>query len=200
MGTRGQHAETRVGSQIRPRLRTLVDILDVQLGLLQKGGKGHAGAILSHRPELFDLPGPTRRHGLADVVEDDLLRDLVELHVATGREEREALLDLSLEVAATATQEGAETAVEAELLSMMAHEIENRALQLAVTLAQPSSQLLEEQRGTVGRAQQEQRVDDRHVNAFIEQVDGEEHVDAARRQIFERALALGRRRVGPYRL
>src|SRR4051812_48523739 len=106
--------------------------------------------------------------------------------MAPGREEREALLDLSLEVAATATQQGAETAVESELLSMMAHEIKNGALQLAVTLAQPSSQLLKEQGGTVGRAQQKECVDDRHVNAFVEQVDREEHVDAACRKVFER--------------
>ena len=103
-----------------------------------------------------------------DVVEHDVLGDPVEDYLRAGRQIREALLDLSLEVAAAATQEGAEAAVEAELLSMMTHEIENRALQLAVTLAQPSSQLLEEQRGTVGRAQQKERIDDRHVNAFID--------------------------------
>ena len=120
--------------------------------------------------------------------------------MAARRQEREALLNLPLKVASTATQQGAEAAVETEFLSVMAHEIENRALPLAIALAQSSSQLLEEQRGTVGRAQQEERIDDGHVNAFIEQVDGEEHVDAACREVLERVLALGRGRVGPHRL
>ena len=80
---------------------------------------------------------------------------------------------------------------------MVADEIEHRALQLAVALAQPSSQLLEEQGRTVGRAQQQQRVDDGHVNALIEQVDGEEHVDAPRREILERRAGARRQACRP---
>jgi hypothetical protein len=119
--------------------------------------------------------------------------------VAARRQERKPLLNLSLKVATTAAKQGAEAAVETEFLSVMAHEIENGALPLAMALAQSSSQLLEEQRGTVGRAQQEERIDERHINAFIEQVDGEEYVDAARSEVIERVLAFDRGCVSPHR-
>ena len=57
---------------------------------------------------------------------------------------------------------------------------------------------MEKQRWTVSRAQQKECVDDRHVNAFVEQVHGKEHINAPRRKIFERTLAWMNTTKGPF--
>ena len=91
------------GSTLRPasarrsdqRLRTLVDILNVELGLLAETRQGSRWRRPESSPAAL-RPSRDQREGTAwrMFVEDDLLRDLVELHVAAGRQEREALLDL----------------------------------------------------------------------------------------------------------
>ena len=53
---------------------------------------------------------------------------------------------------------------------------------LAVGAAQAAAELLQEERRALGRAQQQQRVDVRDVDALVEQVDGEHDVDSSRRR------------------
>ena len=53
--------------------------------------RAYVALLAAQRPEFRDLGGPARRDRLADAPQHDLLRDPVELHVATGRQEREAL-------------------------------------------------------------------------------------------------------------
>ena len=102
--------------------------------------------------------------------------------MAAGRQERELLLHGSLDVAAGAAEQRPVAAVEAELLAVRADEVEDGAERLARGLAQPSAELLEEQRRALGRAQHQDGVDGGHVDAFVEQVDREHDVALARRR------------------
>ena len=127
------------------------------------------------------------------------LRHGVELHVAAGGQEGEALLDLLAEVLAGAAEQRAETAVEPELLAVVAHEVEDRAQRLARRPAQSSAELLQEEHRAVGGAQQQQRVDHGDVDALVEQVDREHHLHPPVGQVAQRRLALVGGAVGPHR-
>ena len=78
-----------------------------------------------------------------------------------------------LDVSARAAEQRAVAAVEPELLAVRADEVEHGAERLALRLAQPAAELLEEQRRALGRAQHQHRVDVGHVDALVEQVDRE---------------------------
>ncbi len=52
---------------------------------------------------------------------------------------------------------------------------------------EPATELLQEERRALGRAQQQQRVDVRNVDAFVEQVDGEHDVDSSGVEVAQRA-------------
>ncbi len=73
---------------------------------------------------------------------------------------------------------------------MRADEVEDGARALPGRLPQPSPELLEEQRRTVGRAEKEERVDGRDVHALVEQVDREDRPYGAVGQVAERSPAL----------
>ena len=60
--------------------------------------------------------------------------------------------------------------IEAEFLAMVAYKIQDRANSFAVALAQAPTQLLDKKRRTIGRAQHEQRIHFRNIDAFVEQV------------------------------
>jgi hypothetical protein len=59
--------------------------------------------------------------------------------MTSSRQEREALLDLSLETISGTPKQRPEATIEAEFLSVMAYEVENGTQQLASDLAQASS-------------------------------------------------------------
>ena len=113
------------------------------------------------------------------------------------RQEGKALLDLSLEISATAAQECSEAAIESKFLSMMTDKIEDQTLRLTVGLSEATAELLEKQGRTIGWAQEQQRIDDWNVNAFIEEIHGEQRVDAPGGDVVKRALPLDRWRVRP---
>ncbi len=69
---------------------------------------------------------------------------------------------------------------------------------LSLRLAQASAELLEEQRRALGRAQHEHGVDVGDVNAFVEQVDGEHGLHVARGEVAQRCFALGSGAVAPH--
>ncbi len=117
-------------------------------------------------------------------------RHPVQLHVAAGGEEREALLDLSDDVGAGAAEEGAEAAVVAELLAVVADEVEDGADGLALGLPEPAAELLEEEERALGGAEHEERVDGGDVHALVEEVHAEDDPDVAPLQVPERPLPL----------
>ncbi len=114
----------------------------------------------------------------------------VQLHVAAGGEEREALLDLPHDVGAGAAEERAEAAVVAELLAVVADEVEDGADGLALGLPEPAAELLEEEERALGGAEHEERVDGGDVHALVEEVHAEDDADVASLQLPERPLPL----------
>ena len=106
---------------------------------------------------------PVARDRLAEASQDDLLGDRLELEVAAGGQEREAVLDLALEVASRAAEQRPEATIEAELLAVVADEVEHRA-DLPLGFAQSTTELLDEEHRAVGRPQKQERVDVAHVD------------------------------------
>ncbi len=70
--------------------------------------------------------------------------------------------------------ECAEASIESELFAVVAYEVEDGAGCLSLGAAQASAQLLEEEGWAVGGAEEEEGVHHRDVDAFVEEVDGEE--------------------------
>ena len=157
-----------------------------------------SGTFAAKRAKLVDLGRPSGRDGVAQATQDDLGGLGVEVHVAAGREERELELHGSFDVSASAAEQRPVAAVEAELLAVRADEVQDRAERLAGRLAEPASELLEEQRGAFGWAQHEHGVDCGHVDTLVEQVDREHHADPSLGQIPQGGLAFRTRTVSPH--
>jgi hypothetical protein len=88
--------------------------------------------------------------------------------VTTGRQEWELKLNCAFNVASGSAKENTEPAIEAELLVVSTHEVQHRAKRLVLRLSKTSSQLLNKQRGTVGRSQHENRVHIGNIDALLE--------------------------------
>jgi hypothetical protein len=71
-----------------------------------------------------------------------------------------------------------------------ADEIEDGVLAFPGGLPQASPQLLEEERRTVRRTEQQERVDVRYVDALVEEVDREDDAHLPVRQVAERRSPL----------
>ncbi len=107
-----------------------------------------------------------------------------------GRDGKPAL-DLALDAAAGAADDGAKARVEAKRPVRLADEVEDGEALLFVAAAQPAAELLEEQGGALGGAQEQDGVDVGDVDAFVEEVDAEEDAELAGGEIAERGGALG---------
>ena len=185
--------------QVGPALRSGVEVVEVEARFVHELGEADVGAVAAQRSQLVDLGGPSRRDGLAEAPQHDLGGLLVELHVAADRKERELHLHGPFDVSPGAAEQRTVAAVEPELLAMGADEVQHRAERLALRLAQPATELLEEQRRTLGRSQHQDGVDGRHVDALVEQVDREHDLHVAGRELPQRRLPLGPRTVAPDR-
>lgn len=73
---------------------------------------------------------------------------------------------------------------------MGADEVEHRARALARSLAKSAAKLLKEQRGALGRAEHHDRVHIGDVDTLVEQIDREDHPDAAGREVAQSPFAL----------
>jgi hypothetical protein len=87
-------------------------------------------------------------------------------------------------------QQRAEATVVAELLAVLPDEVEHRADALAFALPQAAAELLEEEQRAVGGPEHEERVHGRHVDALVEQVDREHHVQPPGGQVAQGLLPL----------
>jgi hypothetical protein len=126
--------------------------------------------------QLLQQLGPARGQALAQVGKHPLGCHPIEHQPATGRQEREPLRQLLLQLAATAAEQGAVAQVEAEAAVLLANEVQNGEAALAGFRreAQAPAQLLQEHHGALGGPQQQHGVDGWDVEAFVEQVDREE--------------------------
>ena len=183
--------------QRRPGAVARVDLLRLQPRRGEVGGKRNVLSAGGEAAKLFDARGPPRRHRLPDVLKDNPAGDRVELHVATGRQKGEARVDLPFEILPRPPEEGPEAPVVAKLLAVLADEVEHRADRLPIEPPQTAAELLEEEGGAVGGPQKEDRVDRRHVDPLVEEVDREHDVYAPALQIVERRGPFGVGRVGP---
>ena len=129
------------------------------------------------RADLRDKAAQSRRHLLPDVLQDELAGDGIEDDLAARRQERETLLNLTLQRLAADAGHRAETLVEPELAPLVSDEIQRCEHSLAARQPQAAAQLLEEDGRAFRRPQEEHSVDLWDVQAFVEEVDGEENVD-----------------------
>ena len=183
--------------QRRPGAVARVDLLRLEPRRGEIGGKRDILSTGGQTAELVDARSPPRRHRLPDVLENDPAGDRVELHVAAGRQKGEALLHLPLEILPRPPEERSEATVVAKLLAVLANEVEHRADRLPIEPAEAAAELLEEEGGAVGGTEKEDRVDGRHVDPLVEQIDREDDVRAPVLQILERRGPFGIGRVGP---
>ena len=196
---RGRHPQTGGLAQRRPAAVAGVNVGNFEARVDEIIGHGDRFPASRQRPQFLDLGRPARRDGLADAAKNDVPRHPVELHVAAGRQEREAVGDSTLEVAAAAAEERAVTLVEPELATVHADEVEHRTQRLVFGDPQATAQLLQKQRGALGGAQHQDGVDARHVDALVEQVDREDDLDSSFPQVPDCGSAIRVRRLPPDR-
>jgi hypothetical protein len=162
------HARFR--AEVRPALVSSVDILQFQTGLIQKACQRAERSFCCQQAEILHLLRPTRRDSVPDALEDDIGRELIQLHVAACRQERESCLNLRCDFLARPTQKGAKSAIEPKLFTMVADEVEHGAARFSDTSSQTPSELLQKESRAVGGAEHEQRIDRWNVNAFVEEI------------------------------
>src|SRR5687767_477119 len=114
---------------------------------------------------------PHRWHGPLNIFQHALARDRIELHMATGREERESSLNLLDDRCAAPAQKGLKSSIVTEFSAVLTDEIENRAHHFSRALPETASELLQEKERAVSRSQHQQRINGWHVDAFVEEVD-----------------------------
>ena len=119
--------------------------------------------------QLGDHLLPAATDGRLEVLEHDALGHAVERHEATGREQREVLAHLALQVGdARRWQQRPQAPVEPELLVLVADEVEHREARLGVGAAKATAELLQEHCGALGGAKKQHRVDVGQVETLVE--------------------------------
>lgn len=163
-----------------------VELFGFDCGVVEESGEGD-GRL--HHLQLGHEGAEVRADRLPEVLEDDAARFAIELNRTAGGEIREAAVDLLFDLAARGTGERPIAQVEAEIAMSVANEVEHRQAVLVAAPSQTAAELLKKDERALGRPEKEDRVDLRHVDAFIEDVDREEAVDLAVAQAPERAIA-----------
>ena len=147
--------------------------------------------------KLARLRFPGGRHRVADAAQHDVSSHGFELHVTARRQEREATLNLPLDVFARAAEQSLQAGVEAKLTSVLTDEVQYETRRLAISLAQAAAELLKEEDGAFGGAEEEQGLDVGKIDAFVEEVHREEDVDLAATELRECLGAFFLRAVSP---
>src|SRR5690606_28414329 len=101
----------------------------------------------------------------------------VQLHMASARQVWETLFDSALDLFTAPAQKSGVAAVHPKLFAVLSDKVQHGANALAGLAPQPAPKLLQEYRGAVSRSQQQQGVDGRDVDAFIEQIHREDDTD-----------------------
>ncbi len=110
--------------------------------------------------------------------------------MAASREVGESFFGGLDQVTAGDASERSKAQVKAELLAVVRDEVEDRADVLAGMTPEPTADLLEEHRGRLGGAQQQDRVAIGDVDALVEYVAGEDRADLPRPEPVDLFLAL----------
>ena len=176
-GTATQRGPPLVGAQ---------HLGEVDAGFVEERAQilGRAGA------QFRDEVGPPEGEVVADVAQHLLLDDAVEDDLAAGRQEREALLDVALQVLARRAGERPEAQVSTEFAAVMPNEVEGGEHGLAFGEPESAAELLEEEGWALGGAQEEHGVDLGDVDSLVEKVGGKDRGEAALSQVGDGSCAL----------
>jgi hypothetical protein len=124
-----------------------------------------------------------------DVLQDDLGRNAIELNMATRWEERKPILHLPGHLRATQTRQSAIAEIESKLPTLISDEIEDREARLAFVPTQAAAELLKKHRGGLGRPKKHHCIDAWQVDAFVEQIYSEDHLELAALEVEQRLSA-----------
>src|SRR5690606_21511149 len=114
--------------------------------------------------------------------EDLLPRPLLELEAAAGGAVRKgAVTQCPLQLRTGDPQQRRVAEIEAEGFVLLTDEVEDGERVLVGRTPQPAADLLDEDRGALGGAQQQERVHRGHVDALVEEVDDAQHAGAVLR-------------------
>ena len=164
------------------------DVRQLDAGLMHEGREVEVAVRAQLRGHRLPAVGDLR----AQVLEDQRLGLSIHDDLAAGRQEREPSFDLALEAPTSLAGQRAQLLVEAKLLALVSDEVEDGQHGLVGRAAKSATELLQEDRGALGGAEEQHRVDVGQVEALVEQVGGEEDVDSARLEVLKCALAVCR--------
>ena len=96
-----------------------VDVFELEAAALKELTEWY----VAERTEFVAAFAPRARKRIADAPKHDLLRHLVKVETATGREEWKVIADLLFDVRARSTQKRSQAAIETEFLPVRADEV-----------------------------------------------------------------------------
>ena len=136
------------------------------------GGKG---------AQLLQQLGPARGQTLPQIGQHPLAGDAIEHQPATGRQKREPLGQLVFELPPAAAKQRPVAQIKAKTPVLLADEVQNGEAALAGVGRQPQApaELLQEHHRALGGPQEQHGVDGGDVEAFVEEVHGEEDLQVA---------------------
>jgi hypothetical protein len=193
----GTHGGAGRLKEVGPCLATVVDVLQLETGLVQELRETNFRPVLAKGAQLLDPARPPRRDRVAEASKHDFSRLLVEFHVTTRGKEGKLRLHRLFKLASRAAEQGSVTTIESELSAVGPYEVEDGAEGLSWRQTESASELLQEEDWTLRWTEHEHRVHRGDVDSFIEEVDREHHANAALRETPERGLPLVLRAVAP---
>src|ERR1035437_8560516 len=167
--SRGKHWRTSGLEEFRPASVPFVEFFEFKPGFPQEVDERYPWRCHPELPELLDLRRPSRGNRIPEALEHDLLCLLVQLQMTPGRQIGKPLTYCLFDAASRPTDEGTKASVDTELLSVHAYEVEDCAEGLVLGSPEPTSELLHEQRGTIGGSEHQDRVDRGEIYSFVEE-------------------------------
>ena len=166
-------------TQLGPAVIVGVDVLEFEAAVARGTWPGRRRRAIAARSHSLS---PASRDRVADAPQHDLRGDRIELEVAAGRQEREVLSTWRSRSRRLPPSSARKRRSKRNSRRWVPTKSSTVQSDLPVALAQAAAELLQEQGRALGRPQEQERVDVRHVDALVEQVDGEHDVRLARRR------------------
>ena len=126
---------------------------------------------------------------LPDVLQHVLPGETVKLNGATGREVREILLNFLVDGKAVPWEERFQLGIDPVAAVGLADEVEHGEAVLTRCMTQAAAELLEEDGQALRGAEEQHRVDFRHIHPFAELIDGKEEGEPAVFELGQQFLA-----------
>ena len=169
---------------------TIVDIRQCETAVLKEFTEA-AVPVYDRSAQFFDLCLPLGWNCTLQTAKDDLLRLLIEMHVAPGGEKWKVLSDGVSQAPSIGANEGTQTEIESKFSTMTPHEVQHRAHRLSRAAPQATTQLLEKECCAFRWSQHEDGVNRWNVNTLIEHIDGKYNPNFSVSEIAKGRLAIG---------